>query len=475
MLGDKVYIFFANYTAPTWSCWDPETDSMIGVAVAPFIPSTDAYNGRAWIVWDGNDYIYLHRGAATASFSRYSISGDSWTNLTNSPANFTTTSGYGNRLVYVPAAESGHAEDRIYALGGIAATDTRVYYVDGASANTWGASSIANFLRNQYDNPTILNGSNIALATRSGATGLYAYDFAAETSNSVAVGNFSSNFTQGAIYYVDRYVCDLRAHTSMTYHFVCDKDHFAVAVKHSDGKWFWTYGGAIDVYSRGIKVTCTADSSTGANVAVDIDGDLEADAGDFITIIDPTSDLQLMAQVVSSTSTTVTLDSLSDVVTSGCLLGEDPVPVGIYSSQAMAFFPTNYAGIDTLPSETNAFYDVRPLGDPFIRPYSYKSSNGYVATPPIDMNASQLNTSTNLLNKRSGKYQLLPMVVQQARTYMPEMHEVRGQLKGVYATGTGGEAVNEDTVTFGGQTYLMFQPNDYGQRTIPFICIGPIS
>jgi hypothetical protein len=474
MVGEEMYAYFFSTAAPYFS---RTLISSAKIADASFetkaTPSWGApVIGTRLAVWDGDDTIYAARGGAGsyASFAKYSISADSWTNLANLPAGFSYAYA-GSQFIYIPASDSGHAEDRIYMLGwSSTTTDSRIYYVNGASANTWSGSSVANLQQHNASVVAYLNGEAYGVAFRDGSDVYQGMDFAAH-SYTGTLQTTPYTLTNVATYFVNRYVCDLHVSDSCTYYFICNKDHFKIAVKHSsNNRWYFTYGGKIDSYSKASKAIVNATSSTGANVAVSVDRDLGAEAGDVLVLLDPLSDYQLSASVISSTTSSVTLDTVSEAVPSGTLIGEDPIPVGIYSSQAMAFFPTNYASIDSLPAGVNAFYDVRPLGEPVIIPFKFSGPDW-----PVDASQSYAeNVATNTINQRTQRYQLLPMVVQQTRPVMREMAEVRGQLIGVYATGATGEAVDGDTVTFGGQTYLMFQPSDYGQRDVPFLCIGPI-
>ncbi len=84
--GDVIYI--ARKTS--FYRYDPADNNWAAMTVPPNPDSGDAFKTGTALVWDFSDYIYALYGAATHDsrrwFYRYSISGNSWEALANSPA-----------------------------------------------------------------------------------------------------------------------------------------------------------------------------------------------------------------------------------------------------------------------------------------------------------------------------------------------------------------------------------------------------
>jgi hypothetical protein len=124
--GDAIYI--ARKTR--FYRYAPAGDSWTELAAPPNPDSGDAFKTGTALAWDSDDFIYALYGAATADsrrwFYRYSISGNSWEALANTPAD----QGEADAIVWVDT------ERCIYAtLGGEQRPTYLMLY--NASTNSW--------------------------------------------------------------------------------------------------------------------------------------------------------------------------------------------------------------------------------------------------------------------------------------------------------------------------------------------------
>jgi len=480
-VGDTMYLYGSSidstnvaptpYTYYTWCSYNCSTATW-AKKTAPDFAITPVNTSQGAICWDGNDYIYSVTNGAN-KLQRYSIAGNSWDVLTEVPDNQT----YGE-LVYIPASESGFDHDRVYLMGN---TTTCRYYdiVHGG----WATAGTTGVMTNGAGE--LMNGDLAFLyyygALAAKTIGMYKFADSSDSNNLT----FPLVFYNAGVGWINRRVSDLHVNVTatMTYYFFCDKRHFKIAIKHDDGKWFWTYAGCIDPYNKAEIVKTTATSGTGAGVVVSVDQTPTVASGDLLMIIDPAGDYRVHTIAYGSTANTITFSGIGSAIPSGCIIGEDPQPVGVFSDDAYMWFPTNVpsylqvgwptsstGGNNTgaLPAGVEPFYDVTPLGRPA------RQSEGAMAETSFQY---QARLGGDYWNKRTNKFSLMPLIVQQDRNYMPEIAERRGQLIGAYAVGENGRAVSEDIINVGGENYLYFEPTN-GNLSVAdtgfAICLGPM-
>ena len=124
--------------------YDPSTDTWSDAAMAdPPQPDGSAFKAGATLTWDNGDYLYAMFGAAGNEnrrwFYRYSISGNSWTQLENTPLNGRGHSqGAADASAWVPGSVLGTTGDYIYAIAGDHDTVIDTAFVRySISGNTW--------------------------------------------------------------------------------------------------------------------------------------------------------------------------------------------------------------------------------------------------------------------------------------------------------------------------------------------------
>lgn len=473
--GKDLWVYAAFSNASYYWMKRRPSDSGSGAwtkcANPPWAPSS-SYVGPRGVCWDGQDTIYVTRGADSNNFAKYSISGDSWTALNNTPQTWAA----GN-LFYYPNSESGLGADRIYAFS---LNGGGVYYFDVSTGN-WSANvgSVPSSARS--GGPCWINGGNKILFAHSTTTAYYYYTVT--TGAYTQLSNLPANCYRGGEAYVNRYVCDLHIQTGVlqNYHFFCDKHHFKIAVEHTDGRWFWTYAGEIDPFNKREFAVTTSQSDTGDNVVVSVDRTLTAQAGDWLMILDPSGSYQDQLEVVACGTNTITFSSVEVAIPEGSLVGEDPLPVGVFSQNAEKWFPTNYPRkllneeiVSDLPGGFTPYYEVRPSTWPDYASFYW---DGYVNFSEVFAGSTTITDGAG--NARTGQYDLLPFIVRNNQSDMEIMRESRGTLYGAYAISQHGSATSGDIVQFNGENYLVLKSDDgpgigYGAVRSYCVCLGPM-
>jgi hypothetical protein len=121
--SNYIYAFYGGSTS--FTRYDISGNSWSGMTSAP---ATVGIGGA--LAYDGGDYIYAFRGGSTSTFWRYTITDNSWTTLASPPA--PNTIGAGAALAY-------DGSDYIYALRGNGSSAFWRYSISG---NSW--STLAN-------------------------------------------------------------------------------------------------------------------------------------------------------------------------------------------------------------------------------------------------------------------------------------------------------------------------------------------
>lgn len=133
VVGTGTALYIARGTS--FYRYRPVDDSLVELTSPPK-PDSKAFKTGTALAWDGDDYIYALYGAATGDsrrwFYRYSISGNSWEALTNTPAD----QGEGDAIAW------SSLDNRIYAtIGGEQRPTHFVRYAP--STNSWDDAAVA--------------------------------------------------------------------------------------------------------------------------------------------------------------------------------------------------------------------------------------------------------------------------------------------------------------------------------------------
>lgn len=460
-VNDKDLLFSLNPTATLanqWLRYDIETNTWNTMAPPTWTASTTT-GGAA--VWDGADTIYVLHGNTTTEFAKYSISGNSWTNLTAAAvarATAFTVGGNGctTNMVYVPNSLSGIGEDVIYVI--LAASGTVIYRYD-VTANAWRSTSGTGALTAQQT----IGASTFLLFDGQGF--LFHGTTAAAPGNwyrsTVTVPNTWTNLgipqslntrSHNGLIHMNHVPAKVRSHATQTtnYWFLGDKDSITVVVKVNTATphYYWMYFGRFSSSNRTAKMTATAGISPGGRVTVTVDDTSAYSAGEPILIWDQASGAVERSLIYAIDTPTTFRANVSGTYTAGARIGLDPTPWCAVGN-----------GFALCPND--------PMG--------YGSDNEtsqYVAEPLPDSNAVKRSSPGS-----GGLYQPVPITIFNDDTTTSK-NQNRGFLKNTFSMSTGPnpQPQPEDTVKIAGKTYIFFPDTETSRYTVDTrgILIGPI-
>lgn len=355
--------------------YDYEGDSWVRAAQVPWT-SVNQQNAGGFMLWDGQDTIYICPASSATAWWKYSIAGQSYTQLATLPTSrqgLWTWSGTDSvtTQVYVPATVSGFSSDVIYCL---LDTSTTLYCYN-VGTNTWndsahGTPNLTLPLGGYYYSHLVKDPYGYMYYFRGDTNNLLYRIHNANTVNgwvgsSVfegSSGQYSSNLLVPQI--LSHPVGSVRVHPTRqsTYYFFGSQDSIAVAINNGGlNKFYWLWFGRISSRRRQQIMTQSGSTSAGSLVTVNVDSTTGYFAGDTILLWDPTNATIESTQInaINSTSQMV-ITSLANNYSSGTLIGVDPFQTGITGDSGQMSCPADMKGFRY--DQVGATYWVLPTG-----------------------------------------------------------------------------------------------------------------
>lgn len=461
---DKDYYFILNpiaTLAQQWLRYDIEANTWSTMAAPTWTASSTT---GSIVVFDGTDTIYALHGNATTEFAKYSISGNSWTNLTAAPvaraASFTPgNSACSTSMIYVPNSVTGIGQDVIYCI--LAQSGTVIYRYD-VTSNAWRSTSGTGALTAQQTIgvSTFLFWDGIKTVfhgTANSAPGTwYQADLSVAPNTWTSMGSVQSAlraFT--GIVSVNPIVAKVRSHATQNtkYWFLGDADSITVVVKIETATphYYWCHFGRFSSSNRTEIMTLTSGVSPGGRVTINVDDSSAYNAGESVIIWNRNTGAAERTNIYDKPNGTSIRANVSGTYTTGDRVALDPtqwVAVG----NGMGICPLDCMS-SVIPSNETAQYVAEPTVDAAGTDASSPGDRGLYQPIPITLFNRQLDPA---IQKR----------------------ENRGFLKNVFASSTGAapRAQAEDPIKVGDKTYLFFPDTETSRYTTDTrgIMIGPI-
>lgn len=358
-VNDRDMLYVLNNTATIaqqWVRFDCETKLWTTLA-QPSWGTASATTGGA-CVWDGGDFIYALHGNTTTEFARYSISGNSWSNMTAAPVARSTSFSVGSNgcmtnMVYVPASVSGLAEDVIYVL--LATSSTVIYRYD-VTSNAWRSTSGTGALTAQH---TIAASTFLAFDGKDklfhGTPGVAAtnwYQSTFPTPNTwTNMGNpQSATRVLTGMNVVNHIPAKVRSHATLDtqYWMLGDRDSVIIVTKvlTPTPHYYWMYFGRFSSSNRTTVMTTTAPVVSGGRVSITVDDSTAYSAGERVMLFDPATATSEVQNIHSIPDATHVVINLSNNYGTGTRIGPDPTQWGC-GGNGVFMVPTDAWGYNT--------------------------------------------------------------------------------------------------------------------------------
>lgn len=461
---DKDYYFILNPTATLaqqWLRYDFETNTWSTMAAPIWTASTTTASA---CVFDGVDTIYALHGNTTTEFAKYSISGNSWTNLTAAPVARNTaftpgSSGCSTNMIYVPNSVTGIGQDVIYVL--LANSGTVIYRYD-VTSNAWQSTSGTGALTAPQ---TIGSSSflfwdgikNVYFATPNAAPATwYTADLSVAPNTWTSMGSVQNSVRPySGIVAVNHIPCKVRTHATANtkYWFLGDADSITIVVKIETPTphYYWCHFGRYSSSNRTEIMTATAPISPGGRVTIAVDSSAAYRAGESIIVWNPDTGAAERTNIYDKPNGTSIRANISGSYPTGARLGLDPTQWCAVGN-GFALAPLDCMS-SVLPSNETAQYVAEPTIDAAGTDASSPGDRGLFQPVPITLFNRQTDASV-------------------------QKKENRCFLKNVFATSTGPapRAQPEDPILVGDKTYLAFPDTETSRYTTDTrgIMIGPI-
>lgn len=463
-VNDKDYWFTLNNTAALatqWLRYDFETNTWSTMA-APIWTATAPSGGIS--VWDGADTIYSLRGNGSTEFAKYSISGNSWTNLTAAPVgrpNGFAVSGNAcvSNAVYVPNTASGLGEDVIYAI--LAASGTTIYRYD-VTANAWRSTSGTGALTAQQTIAVstflVYDGIDTLIHATSNAAPTTWYKSTVTAPNVwTSMGTVQSAARPyHGIVSINHIPCKIRSHATANtkYWFLGDLDSITVVVKIETATphYYWMHFGKFNGSNRTDIMTLTAPAAAGGRVTIPVNDTSKYSAGETVVFWNHLTGATERTTIYDIPTGTTFRANIAGNYTADDIVGIDPtqwcaVGNGIGLCPSDATLPQTASVVDNEPAQYVAEATIDPTGTLF-------------SSPGV-----------------RGLYQPVPITLFN-RDSTTSKAENRGFLKNVFMSSAGAfpQAQPEDQIKIGGKTYLFFTDTETSRYIMDTrgIMIGPI-
>ena len=445
-----------------WHSWNLNTN--VHTYLTDFPDALSANQGQLTVFWDGDDCIYSTSWEGDVSWFKYSISGDSWTTLTNTPTNGNE---YHTPVVscgYIPSSYSG------ITLTNSAGNPTDVVFYaadDGASVfsrynvsgDEWNAQSSAITLPDSatwqlrydkgwfdseylwfFDNSTYTTWKiNISASTY--ADGSQTWTKHQDQINS-SVAFISGATNRQLVPINNTHVSKVRGRpqawyleqaTTMNYWFQGDQDSVNIITEPASGRYFWSHFGTYDTLVATNTMKSTAAFASGSIVTVPVESTTGFVVGQEVLFADvsgsATVEKNQILEIVNSTSFKVT--NLENNFNSGTLIGTDPHQAVVTGDSFMAGTSLDGGGYQS--DSIGSTYRVIPSVNTQLMRLTNKNAQGFYTPWPLMMynNVRELNT-----------------------------FQAKGMLKGCWVIkddpGTYPSLVSGDSLNIAGTTYKVF-------------------
>jgi len=387
--NDRGYIYALQNTGDHLTVWkrlNLDTNLWEGLAAtnSSLLPNGP---GGARYAWDGEDSIYM--GASNGPLNRFSISGNSWTQLAAPPDNFSFASTNGPNGgachgVYVPRGTiPGVTEDIIYFLTHAGGTMSRY----NVSSNTWSdhVNLPVNGAETKYISLTWDQNRYVYYSPNSPPD---TYGWRLDLQNigggwtSFPLHPAAYNGREGGTRFVAPYIGKLKtkALSSMQYHIVGDADHVVVAVKVGT-KWHWISFGLTPPYSNPNIMTTTASASPGVPATFTVDSTAGFQAGSKIVILDPSNGAILATTVHEITSATAFKAFSTASFTTGTRVFVDGINTVITGDSWLATYGHDAGGYEGDAAASS--YRLAPLVSTDFSARAAPSARGRVQITPL--------------------------------------------------------------------------------------------
>lgn len=428
---------------------------------------------RGYATSYGN-YIYVARGGTSSvgstEVSAYNILTNSWTTL---PVLGATPSAPVH-LAFVEKEPLGLTKHRLYH---IVPSQTTFAYLNiednGTTADVaWTASAVLPTAAAAGASIT-WDGYGSVLYLRPSSKTLSVYNIASNSWSTFNASYAPTNTAEKSNAFLMRHLCSkviCKKGELQKYWILGNKDYFQVIVKDATGTYNWAYCGEINSYfDDSISATTTASASSGSNVVISVNQTTQFSLNQKVSIYSKSAsnglrntsniDGYITYNYLPSESFTITAinpgvsitaDSLTGSYASGSVIATDYMS-GIVTNS----YTYNVQALNKI--ETTNSYSA---GDP--------AEQVYLLEPSIDSTSSSFGTP----NANDGKYSIWPMLVRSTSVDTYSGKEVRGQLNGVFITGSTG-LTSETVIEIGGYSYLVFFVDSYPDSR-PLI-VGPIN
>jgi hypothetical protein len=370
---DKFYIYTLTVATPStnfyqvFQQYDFELDTWARLANVPW--TTVTANAGGFVLWDGADTLYIMPATSNTAFYKYSIAGNTYTQLTSFPQQ--RPAGYyqwGNGFsvaaqVYVPASVSGFTSDVIYCL----LDNSANLYCYNVNTNTWNAAATPNLTL-----PANPGGSWLVKDPQG-----YMYYRAENNANLYRMHNANTSVGWGTAWpafensavngtnpiILNHPVSAVRTHPlfQSTYWIFGSVDGITVATNTGNlGRYYWSYFGRTVTRRRNQIMTLQSSITSGTLQTATVDSSTLYNPGDVVYLYDPTTANQEQAKIGTvPSSTQVTLTLLSGYA-SGSLIGVDPFQTLLTGDSGQACAPADPGGFKH--DRMNARYWVVPVG-----------------------------------------------------------------------------------------------------------------
>jgi len=414
----------------------------------------------------------------TSQWAYFDAENNEWSGLISPGLPFTAgTNSFRPDIVYAPKEATGYEHDRVYMIRGSQGTEFVSIAIgdDGYVADA-SFTSHADTPYQQTTGPRIFYVGR-AVFLQPGASGgspssaLYRW---AIPDNPTDTGTWElindsffviDNNNFGSLFEVQYHLCNrarVTENATNTYWLFADLDRLIVVVKDATGSCNYIYTGLFESYLNTASATLLEDASVNTYSIKVSNPDLFTEGGKYL-ITDSTGQVgslieggdkttRLMAPsqiltVLGKNGNTLTVNRLASDYAAGAKIAEDPLPLMVRVHSMERAQTLNNISLDR--------------GDDYTDP-PYQA---YRLSPVVSTTFTQAGD----ISERSDETLLFPIVLYEPGTTDIIGNEVRGQLKGIYATGTA--ISSEADVEVGSDTYVAFDIEESGETRR--IVIGP--
>lgn len=460
-VNDRDVLYVLNNTgtiAQQWVKFDAETKTWTTLAQPSWATATATTGGA--LVWDGNDTIYALHGNATSEFAKYSISGNSWTNLTAAPVARSSafsvgSSGCMTNMVYIPSSISGLGEDVIYCV--LATASTIIYRYD-VTSNAWRSTAGTGALTAQHNTAAstflVFDGKDKLYHGTPNAAATNWYQSTITVPNTwTNMGNpQTTTRVMTGMHVVNHIPAKVRSHATLdTQYWMLGNQDFIIIVTKvltPTPHYYWMYFGRFNSSNRTAIMTTTSPVVSGGRVSIPVDDSSAYSAGERIMLFDPTTATSEVQNIYSVPDATHVVVNLTNNYGTGTRIGLDPTQWGCGGN-----------GVFMVPTDSKGFNSDNEPCQMVMEP-----------TIPPDATDRSSPGSWQL-------YQPNPFTLFNADSNCSKYGN-RGFLQscGALSNGTYPRPQSEDPIKINKKTHLFFADTETGSYTkdIRGVVIGPI-